>query len=103
MISNNSPEIIELNALAVEKGGRFYYSHRDERYHFVRGGRVPELHAFTLTTEARTFLTLLPAPAVYQGDGEKLPGAVRRQRAERPRGVEIPRVLSRITQRVFTH
>lgn len=103
MISNKLPEVVELNALAEEKGGRFYYSHRDERYRFVRGGRTTELHTFQFTSQARPWLTSLPAPVVYQGDGEVLPGAERRQRAERPRGVEIPRVLSRITQRVFTH
>lgn len=103
MITNKSPEVTELNTLAVEKGGRFYYSQQDGRYRFVRDGRTTELHTFQFTSQARPWLTALPAPVVYQGDGAVLPGAERRQCAERPRGVEIPRVLQRVTQRVFTH
>lgn len=100
--SNKDADVIELNALAVEKGGRFYYSHRDERYRFVRGGRTTELHTFTFTSEARPWLTSLPAPVVYQGDGETLPGAVRRERAPRVKGVEPDYFLRTVTSRAFT-
>jgi len=104
MITNKDSQVIELNTLATDKGGRFYYSRRDERYRFLRSTlRGTELHTFATLYEARPWLTALPAPVVYQGDGEVLPGAVRRERVERPKGVEIPRVLSRITQRAFTH
>src|SRR5690349_7464991 len=72
---NTSPTVVELNVIAVEKGGAFYYSHKDERYRFRRGN---ELHTFASASDARPWLTALPAPVVYQGDGETLPGIVRR-------------------------
>lgn len=91
MPTNKSPEVAELDALAKEKSGRFYYSQCDRRYRFARNGRRPEIHTFGSTLEARPWLTALPAPVVYQGDGEVLPGAVRRERKER--GVEPDRFL----------
>lgn len=99
MISNNSPEVIELNKLAEAKNGRFYYSRCDERYRFLRGGlsRGEELHTFASITEARPWLTLLPSPSVYQGNGEALPGVVRR---ERVKGVEPDHFLRTVMSRV---
>lgn len=100
MISNRLPEVIELNALAVEKGGRFYYSQQDEQFRFVRSGRTTELHTFKFTSQARPWLTSLPAPVVYAGTGETLPGAVRR---ERPRGVEPDHYLRTVSSRVYSN
>lgn len=98
-ISNKDAAVVELNTLAEEKGGRFYYSLRDERFRFVRGVRSTELHTFGSLFEARPWLTSLPAPVVYQGDGEVLPGATRR---ERPRGVEPDHFLRTITSRIYS-
>lgn len=97
--SNRDPEIVELDALAQTKGGRFYFNRRDGQYRFVRGNQRTELHTFSMTPQARQWLLTLPVQATYSGSSETLPGAVR---PERPRGVEIPRVLERVTPRFLS-